>query len=192
MMVQPGINSEVKRTEYTVAGDFCRIFAENTNGLYWLSFLLTADSAKAEQCFVSGLEDCLEANRVFKDWAESWARRTIIQNAIRVMRPSPDHAGPLSAWIQRPAGTEAPGSNVPLAGLLRLKTFERFVFVMSVLEKYSDQECKTLLRCSRHDVVVARSQALERMAASEISSVPDVTRDTSKLFMQRRLMAETA
>ena len=191
-MALSGIKSEVKRTEYTVAGDFCRIFAENTNGLYWLSFLLTADSVKAEQCFVSGLEDCLEANRVFKDWAESWARRTVIQNAIRVMRPSPDQAGPLSSWIQRPAGTEAPGSNVPLAGLLGLKTFQRFVFVMSVLERYSDLECKTLLGCSRQDIVRARTHALMRMATLEQTPVSGVAFGAGKLFAQRRLVAETA
>ena len=192
-MVQAGIKSGVKRTEYTVARDFCRIFAEHTNGLYWLSFLLTADSAKAEQCFVSGLEDCLEANRVFKDWAESWARRTVIQNAIRVMRPAPDQAAMVLGWAPRSEKkAEDFARDVPLAGLLRLKTFERFVFVMSVLEKYSDQECKTLLGCSRQDIVLARHQALERMATSEGSAVPEVAGDAAKLFVQPRFMTETA
>ena len=34
-----------------------------------------------------------------------------------------------------------------IARLLRLEHFERFVFVMSVLEKYSDQDCSVLLGC---------------------------------------------
>jgi hypothetical protein len=192
MMVQPGIKSEATRAEYTVAGDFCRIFSENTNGLYWLSFLLTGDSAKAEQCFVSGLEDCLDANRVFRDWAESWARRTIIQNAIRVMQPAPERAAVTSAWMSGSVVGEHGDQKVPLADLLRLKTFERFVFVMSVLERYSDQECKTLLGCSRHDIVMARSQALKQMAASDNGSISEVARDAGKLFVQPRFMAETA
>jgi len=39
---------------YAVAGDFCRIFAEGMSGIYLLSFLLTGDRVKAEECFVSG------------------------------------------------------------------------------------------------------------------------------------------
>ena len=191
-MMQPRVGSEVKRTEYAVAGDFCRIFAENTNGLYWLSFLLTADSVKAEQCFVSGLEDCFEANRVFKDWAQSWARRAIIQNAIRLMRPAPDPSGRFSVQMLKSDDVNGTGRNVPLADLLKLKTFERFVFVMSVLERYSDQECKTLLGCSRQDIVVAQNQAWERMAASGNSSVPHAALGAGELLMQRRFMAETA
>jgi hypothetical protein len=35
---------------------------------------------------------------------------------------------------------------------------------MSVLEKQSDGDCSTPLRCSRQDVIVARALALERLA----------------------------
>jgi len=63
------------------------------NGLYLLSLLLTADREKAEQCFVSGLEDAVDGNPVFKEWARSWARRVIIQNAVRVINPRPAQDG---------------------------------------------------------------------------------------------------
>jgi hypothetical protein len=69
--------------------DFGRIFTQEMNGLYLLSLLLTADREKAEQCFVSGLEDSVEGNPVFKEWARSWAQRTIIQNAVKVIHPHP-------------------------------------------------------------------------------------------------------
>ena len=72
-----------------VAQDFCRIFEKNMNSLYLLSFLLTADRRMAEECFVRGLEDSARSNRVFKEWADSWARRTIIHNAIQMIRPAP-------------------------------------------------------------------------------------------------------
>ena len=93
-----GITTEVNMPEtkhinspmpYASNGDFQRIFHEDMNGLYLLAFLLTADREKAEQCFVSGLEDAVNGNRVFKEWARSWARRVIIQNAVRVMNPRP-------------------------------------------------------------------------------------------------------
>jgi hypothetical protein len=36
--------------------------------------------------------------------------------------------------------------------------FERFVFVMLVLEHYSEHECSLLLSCSRQDVIAARNR----------------------------------
>jgi hypothetical protein len=62
---------------YATRTEFCRTFAEDMNSTYLLSLLLTADSTKAEECFVSGLENCVEGTYVFRDWARSWARRTI-------------------------------------------------------------------------------------------------------------------
>ena len=174
---------------YAVAGDFCRIFAEDMNGLYLLSFLLTANRVKAEQCFVSGLEDSVGANRVFKEWARSWTRRAIIQNAIRMMQPTRERSASLTASF---AAGEVEISD-KLAPVLGLKTFERFVFVMSVLEGYSDQDCKTLLACSRQDIVRARLQALKHMATDgEKTLVPDVAVGAGRLFVQQRLAAKTA
>ena len=54
---------------YASSDDFHRVFDEDMNSLYLLSLLLTADRVKAEQCFVSGLEDAVESNPVFKEWA---------------------------------------------------------------------------------------------------------------------------
>ena len=66
---------------YASSGDFHRIFNEEKDNLYQLSFLLTADHEKAQQCVVSGLEDAVKGNSVFKEWARAWARRAIIRNA---------------------------------------------------------------------------------------------------------------
>jgi hypothetical protein len=79
-----------------------------------------------------------------------------------------------------------------LAPVFGLKTFERFVFVMSVLEGYSDQDCKTLLACSRQDIVRARLQALKHMATDEKTVAPDVAMGAGRLFVQQRLAAKTA
>jgi hypothetical protein len=180
--------SDVPVTAYAVSGDFCRIFAEDMSGLYLLSFLLTGDRAKAEQCFVSGLGDSVGANRVFKEWARSWTRRAIIQNAIRMIQPTRER----SASSTAPAAAELSDGEATLAPVLGLRTFERFVFVMSVLEGYSDQDCKTLLACSRQDVVRARLQALKHMGTGERILAPDVAAGAGALFVQHRLAVKTA
>ncbi|HYU44970.1 MAG TPA: isochorismatase family cysteine hydrolase [Terriglobales bacterium] len=48
--------------DYTMPPDFCAVFNDDLDHLYTLSLLLTADHQKAEQCFVAGLEDCLQGN----------------------------------------------------------------------------------------------------------------------------------
>jgi DNA-directed RNA polymerase specialized sigma24 family protein len=134
--------------------------------MHLLSFLLTADLAKAEECFVSGLEDCVEGTYVFRDWARSWARRTIIQNAIRMLAPCKDHstvADVPSDAVSCSAGRKQ-DADYAIARILRLEHFERFVFVMSVLEKYSDRDCSVLLGCSRQDVGETRMRALLNLA----------------------------
>jgi hypothetical protein len=64
--------------------------AENRSELYLLSFLLTADRAKAERCFVAGLDETAEHNTAFREWAHAWARRVVINNALRYIAPHPD------------------------------------------------------------------------------------------------------
>ena len=148
-------------TSYASNGDFCRIFHEETDSLYQLSFLLTADRDKAQQCFVSGLEDSLKGSRVFKEWAHSWARRAIIQNAVRVINPRPMGENIPSSFNS--SGKPLVAEPAEIAAILELAPFERFVYVMSVLEHYSDQDCSVLLGCSRRDVNAARIRAFEQI-----------------------------
>lgn len=68
---------------YATHEDFHAIFDEDLKQLYQLSFLLTRDTAKAERCLVVGLEECVNGNPAFREWARSWAKRVIVQNAIR-------------------------------------------------------------------------------------------------------------
>jgi hypothetical protein len=153
-----------KSRQYATGSDFCRIFGENMNGLYLLSFLLTADESTAEKCFVRGLEDTVKGNPVFKEWAHSWARRTIIRNAIQLVRPQ---AADVDVANPAVPGSQFIAEHAELAALVELPAFERFVFVMSVLEHYSDQECSLLLECARGDVIRARSTAQQKIADSD-------------------------
>src|SRR6202049_4536180 len=125
-------------TPYASSADFCRIFDEDMNDLYLLSFLLTADREKAEQCFVSGLADAVEGNPVFTEWARSWARRVIIVNAVRAINPRPiKENGGSSAATTSSDGKTPPAEQAEIAAVLALAPFERFVYVMTVLERYS-------------------------------------------------------
>jgi DNA-directed RNA polymerase specialized sigma24 family protein len=151
-------------TPYASSGDFCRIFYEETVSLYRLSLLLTADCDKAEQCFVSGLEDSLNGSRVFKEWARSWARRAIIQNAVRVVNPRPMEQNASTSFNS--SGRTLSEEQVEIAAILDLAPFERFVFVISVLEHYSEHECSVLLGCSRRDVIAARIRALQQVGSA--------------------------
>ena len=155
---------------YASSDDFRRVFDEDMNSLYLLSLLLTADREKAEQCFVSGLEDAVDSNPVFKEWARSWARRVIIVNAVRAIKPRPteENGGSSSATISR-NGKTPPLEQAELAAVLALEPFERFVYVMTVLERFSDQDCSLLLGCARRDVVAARTRAFEQIGSAAAS-----------------------
>jgi hypothetical protein len=148
-------------TGYATSDDFHRIFSEEMNRLYLLGLLLTADAGKAERCFVAGIGDSVGGNPVFREWARSWARRTIIQHAIRMIEPSQQ-----KLTIANPGPLEL-GIEPRLGAILKLDALERFVFVMSMLEGYSDQDCSVLLGCSRQTVVEARTRALEHLATAD-------------------------
>ena|SRR5271157_2640399 len=153
-------------TGYVSRADVCRTFKQDMKSLYLLSLLLTAEGHSAEQCFVSSLGDCLEMRFVFKEWTDSWTRRIVLQNAIRILSPAVSKADEGSQSRLSPLDSDL---NPALRAVLRLNTFERFVFVMSVLEGYSDNECSLLLRSSKRDVVVAKAKALEHLGTTPIA-----------------------
>jgi len=170
---------------YASSDDFCQIFRGDMNSLYLLSFLLTADREKAEQCFVSGLEDAVEGNPVFKEWAHSWARRAIIRNAVRVIEPRPVEGRGASIPGSDKTRDLAPAAEpMEIAAILTLRVFERFVYVITVLEHYSDYECSLLLGCTRRDVLSARTRALRQIAGAmdvQQTHPPASSRDRSVL-----------
>lgn len=152
---------------YATSDDFQRIFTDDLDRLYLLSFLLTADHEKAEQCFVAGLSNSVEGTQVFREWARSWATRRVIQNAIRAVRPQ-----------SRPAHSRVTGAapfqncdvsylrDFEISRLLVLEDFDRFVFVISVLERYTDQDTSALLGCTLQQVREARVRAFQQISAA--------------------------
>jgi DNA-directed RNA polymerase specialized sigma24 family protein len=153
--------------------EFIDLFHEDTNELYQLSFLLTGEHEKAEKCFVAGIEDCVKENRVFRQWARSWAKRMIVECAIRELKPRPNFPGPSPCATvfshsehSNSEHSSGSGGHFDRETILKLGDFERFVFVMSVLENYSDHECALLLDCSVLEIQQARLRALEELASS--------------------------
>jgi hypothetical protein len=164
-MLQPIHLADERPIPYATAGDFCRAFTEELHSLYLLSLLLTADYDKAEQCFVNAIGECGDGIGVFMEWASSWARRAILKCAIQMIRPVPEH--PESLPFIRRKGPATSAENNPFATIFALGAFERFVYVMSILEGQSEQDCAILLRCSRRDVIIARVLALTRLSNTD-------------------------
>ncbi len=162
------ISTDISRA-YATSTEFCRAFTDNMDSMHLLSFLLMGDLTRAEECFVSGLAECVTGSHVFRDWAQSWARRTIIQNAIRMLAPLKGHSAVADVSSDSVSCNFActPEAGYTIRSILRLKDFERLVFVMSVLEEYSNQDCAVLLGCSRQDIGEARMQALVHIAEVE-------------------------
>src|SRR5207245_5599013 len=164
--------STTRVQHYATQREFCRIFAEDQTALYLLSLLLTADASTAEQCFVAGLEDSVQGNPVFKEWARSWSRRMVIKNAVRMISPVPGqrndagHVTGLAALRSYFGGS--------LTDVVQLAPLERFVFVMSILEGHTPQECSILLNCTKQDVAIAQVRALQQVALAEANRLTPV------------------
>lgn len=159
--------------DYATSEEFRRIFSEDADSLYQLSFLMTGNHERAEQCFVAGLGDTVRTNRVFKEWARAWAKRTVIQQAIRVVKPRPSERSnriPIETSVARADLPNDLDRKVILERLLALHDFDRCVFVISVLERYSVRDCEMLLGSSMREVQEAQAHALLQLAQSQSDS----------------------
>jgi len=154
---------------YATGEDFLKVFDEDLSGLYQLSFLLAGNHQKAEECFVAGIEDCVKANRVFREWARAWAKRMIVENAIRELNPRRQRLNSsalLRTALSRNQQSSDPIGHFDLDHMLGLADFERFVFVLCVLERYRVHECALFLGCSTSEIREACAQAIEELANS--------------------------
>jgi DNA-directed RNA polymerase specialized sigma24 family protein len=159
-----------RRSEYATHSDFCAIFTEQLERLYLLGLILTGDQPTAEQCFLATFEMCAEGSPVFKHSASSWSRRSVIKNAIRIASPAPSVES-----LPDSTGNHSQLNSVSVAslkGVQELPSFERFVFVISVLERYSDAECSALLNCAVTDILPARIRAMQQLSMRDEKDRP--------------------
>jgi len=155
------------RADYANRADFCEVFEKEMKPLYLLAFLLTANHKQAEQCFASTVEEALKEQAVFKEWARSWVKRTLIEKAIQIVSPVLDRPGEKrDLWS---VGQNETLGQDQIDAVAKLAPLERFVFVMSILERHSHSDCALLLGCSMNKVAEAGKNALRRLA--EFASV---------------------
>jgi hypothetical protein len=64
------------------------------------------------------------------------------------------------------AGIAPAVEQAEIALVLALEPFERFVYVMSVLERYSDHDCSILLGCARLEVMATRIRAVQQIGST--------------------------
>jgi len=179
------IQDRKDETNLYASREHCRrIFNEDLDALYQLSFLFTRDPQKAEQCFVSGVEDCVAGNPVFREWARSWAKRAIIQTAIRELNPRPGLSNsPTSAAIFPDIDRllSGPANYSEIDTVFRLEDYERFVFVMCVLEHYSQHVCALFLGDSVPEVREAYTRAL-----NDLAHAPHMNRSQNQMLVQEK------
>jgi DNA-directed RNA polymerase specialized sigma24 family protein len=174
---QEGMNTEMNRIaareslgpSYVDRKDFCAIFEGEMHTLYSLVQLLTADHRTAEQCFLTAFNDCLDGADVFSGWERSWSRRAIVKQAIRLVKPRPDDSD--SELDISVLENEHISSR-----LIQLRPFERFVFAMTVLERYTIRECAALLNCVPSDVEKTRVRVLQFIGGAGVppNAIADV------------------
>ena len=163
-----------RMSSYASSDDFRRIFDENSEDLQLFSLLLTNDREVAERCFVAGLEDSVHTNSVFKEWAHSWAKRTIILSAIRILQPRPANEAACLPELVLPKIDSAPAGwkgLVESRNVLALDDFDRFVFVLCVLEGYSERHCAIFLECTPREVRNALTWSMAQILKSSGAGV---------------------
>jgi DNA-directed RNA polymerase specialized sigma24 family protein len=152
-----------QKCEYARKEDFVEVFECERAGLQRIALLLTANSHAANQCLIRAFRECIASSSVSKEWVLSWTRRVVIRNAISlVMRPGGQ------SFVNRnddaddwPVAFSRQDSLDAIAGsesVLDLPEFERFVFVICVLERYSIHDCALLLGKSPRDIIEARQR----------------------------------
>jgi hypothetical protein len=149
------------RGDHAKHDDFYEVFEEDAKSLYLLAFVLTANHKESEHCFVSTVDNAFKEKAVFKEWARSWVKRRMIENAIgSVWHLRVGDGRKRDLWSAEQHENEKP---CEIDSVTRLPLLERFVFVMSILERYSDWDCSVLLECSMKKVAQARIGALLRL-----------------------------
>ena len=153
---------------YTSAADFCQLFEREMNRLYLLALMLTGDEAAAVECFARSLETCSISGGISPEWAPRWATHNIIKNAIEFVQPARDNGRRSKEVTGVAASRQATLAEV----LASAAPMDRFVYVMSVLERYSDRECASYLGCSVAEIAPARERGMQVVATFAEEHVP--------------------
>jgi DNA-directed RNA polymerase specialized sigma24 family protein len=142
------------RCEYAHKEDFVSVFDRERVGLHRLAHLLTGSSEIARRCLGLAFRECMVSGSVSKGWVLSWARRTVIRNAIRLVKRGQSIPGTCAESDNGPPAftLEVPCVLDGSEWILDLPECDRLAYVICVLERYATQDCALLLGKSVRDV----------------------------------------
>jgi len=153
---------------YAAAEDFEQFFATQNTDLLRLSLQLTADAEKAERCLILAIRDCYFRSNVLKDRVDTWARRMVMRNAIRLVWGTSNdilvESG--SEFSSQPSYCSLEALRESVA-ILTLPDLDRLAFVICVLERYSILDCALLLRRAPREVYQAIARATSQVIPLE-------------------------
>jgi hypothetical protein len=160
------------------AAEFADAWLDDVIKLYLLSFLLTADKVLAEQCFSDAMEDYAGSRGdTAAECVTESGRAAVIKCAVQLIRPLPKS---VHGWSHVPGRRPLlSAEHQALSAITSLGVFERFVFVLTVLEGYSEEECATLLECEPAKVECSRDLANTLLSAMEPGN--EIWRDCDSL-----------
>ncbi|HMG84172.1 MAG TPA: hypothetical protein VK574_00430 [Terracidiphilus sp.] len=152
-----------ERCECACKEEFASVFASERGALQKLALLLTANSEVAKRCLIRAFQECIESSSVSKQWVLSWTRRMVIRNAISlVMGPGRESFANANRYADDQLIAFSPddslNANAESESILDLPEFDRFVFVICVLERYSMHDCALLLGRTPRDINEARQR----------------------------------
>lgn len=171
--------------------EMCAAFAQNTESLFRLSYLITGEQSKAESSFAQALDSAIAsaATVVSSDFVLSWAKRVVIKASLQTLSKSDRPEGPglrgfdsanLEAqFLESSSGPAAaagsrqeengekvsPARDSLCEGLLSLKPLLRIAFVLRYLENLSKRDIALLLDVSPAILNRALQSALLKLAA---------------------------
>jgi DNA-directed RNA polymerase specialized sigma24 family protein len=148
----------------------------------------------AEKCFIAALGDCMSANSVFSEWAHTWARRAIVKNALRIVNNCAlyETGSETDRGLCRKIPDAAEFRRPEFGAILALPAFDRFAFVLSVLERFSAGEVSSLLGRPIKEVHEARIRALQKVvspARRERDAAADLRASKVRFSMRSSEMA---
>jgi hypothetical protein len=160
-------NSNEARS-YATDNDFHQLFATEITEFLRLALQLTADAETAERCLILAMRDCIGRSNISRNFAQVWARRMVIRNAIRlVLGIDNDIACATEPEFHLQPNEYRMEELRESIAVLDLAEFDRMAFVICVLERLSILDCALLLRRSPKDVNDAIVRATNRAASVE-------------------------
>jgi hypothetical protein len=168
LQLKKHVVSTKQKCLYATAEDFEQFFAKDTTRLFPLCLQLTADAEEAQSCLILSMRDCFCSNSVAKGCMDTWARRMVIKNAIRLVLGTPNDILSESGFEFHLQPTEfALEALRESVAILTLPDLDRLAFVICVLERYSILDCALLLKKSPQEVYDAIVRATTQVIPPE-------------------------